>query len=159
MDLGDAVRGQGDLAEAERIYQQSLALFRDLGHTWGIARVLIRLGDLERQQGSTERARTYFSESLTLSAKLADKAWVAANLEGLARLAHVLGRWERVARLFGAAAALRERIGAPLSTAEAASDGELIATVRTRLRESPFIAAWQAGQRLSLEQAVHEALE
>jgi hypothetical protein len=105
------------------------------------------------------QARTYFTGSLTLSAQLADKAWVAANLEGLARLAHLQGRWERVARLFGAAAALRERIGAPLSSAEAASDGEMIARARTRLGELSFIAVWQAGQRLSLEQALYEALE
>ncbi|HEY3228645.1 MAG TPA: tetratricopeptide repeat protein [Roseiflexaceae bacterium] len=159
VDLGDAVRGQGDLVEAERIYQESLALFRDLGHTWGIARVLIKLGDLARQQGSLERARTYFTESLTLSAQLADKLWVAANLEGLARLAHVEGRWERAARLFGAAAGLRTRIGAPLAPAEAAADGEMIATVHARLGESAFIAAWQVGQRLTFEQAVHEALD
>jgi hypothetical protein len=35
----------------------------------------------------------------------------------------------------------------------------MIATARTRLGESAFIAAWQAGRRLSLEQAVQEALE
>jgi predicted ATPase/transcriptional regulator with XRE-family HTH domain len=159
LDLGDALAGQGEVLGAEGSYAECLTLFRDLGHTWGIARVLNRLGELARRQGSTERARTCFTESLTLSVQLVDKAWVAANLEGLARLAHVQGRWERVARLFGAAAGLRERIGAPLSPAEAASDGELIATARTRLGELPFIAAWQAGQRLSLEQAVHEALE
>jgi predicted ATPase/DNA-binding XRE family transcriptional regulator len=158
-DLGDAMRGQGDLPGADGSYVESLALFRDLGHTWGIARVLIRLGDLARQQGSGERARTYFAESLTLSAQLADKVSVAANLEGLARLAHVRGRWERVARLFGAAADLRARIGAPLSPVEAAADDEIIATARTRLGEPAFIAAWQAGQRLTFEQAVHEALD
>jgi predicted ATPase/transcriptional regulator with XRE-family HTH domain len=159
LDLGDALQGQGELLGAEGSYAECLALFRDLGHTWGIARVLIRLGDLARQLGSPERARTCFAESLTLSAQLADKAWVAANLEGLARLAHVQGRWERGARLFGAAAAMRSRIGAPLSPVEAASDREMIATARTRLGESAFIAAWQAGRRLSLEQAVQEALE
>jgi len=159
LDLGDALAGQGEVLGAEGSYAECLALFRELGHTWGIARVLIRLGDLARRQGSTERARTSFTESLTLSAQLADKAGVSANLEGLARLAHVQGRWERGARLFGAAASLRERIGSPLSSAEAASDGEMIATARTQLGESAFIAAWQAGQRLSLEQAVHEALE
>ncbi len=159
VDLGDSVRAQGDLSDAERIYQESLALFRDLEHTWGIARVLIRLGELERQQGRPERARTYFTESLTLSAQIADKVSVAANLEGLARLAHIQGRSEHVARLFGAAAALRERIGAPLSPAEAASDGEIIATARTRLGESAFVAAWQAGQRLTFEQVVQEALD
>jgi tetratricopeptide (TPR) repeat protein len=159
LDLGDALQGQGELLGAEGSYAESLALFRELGHSWGTARVLIRLGEMARRQGSTERARASFTESLTLSAQLADKAWVAANLEGLARLAHGQGGWERVARLFGAAAALRERIGAPLSSEEAASDGEMIATAHTRLGELLFIAAWQAGQRLSLEQAVQEALE
>jgi hypothetical protein len=57
------------------------------------------------------------------------------------------------------AAAVRERIGAPLSSEETASDGEMIATARTGLGETAFIAAWQAGQRLSLEQAVQEGLE
>jgi hypothetical protein len=77
--------------------------------------------------------------------QIADRVWVAANQERLAWLTYVRGRWERVARLFGAAADLHERISAPLSPTETAADGEIIATVRTRLEELAFVAAWQVG--------------
>ena len=82
-----------------------------------------------------------------------------ANLEGLARLAELQKRWERVARLLAAAATIRERIGAPLAAVEATSDSAVLAKARTRLGKSSFMAAWEVGGRLSVEQAVDEALE
>lgn len=73
--------------------------------------------------------------------QIADRVWVAANQEWLARLAYVRERCERVARQYRADADLHERISAPLSPAETAADGEIIATVCTRSEELAFVAA------------------
>jgi hypothetical protein len=69
-----------------------------------------------------------------------------------------LEQLERAARLCGAAAALREAIGAPLSAAERTDFDRTVAAVRAALGEEAFAAVWACGQALPLEQAIAEAL-
>ena len=64
----------------------------------------------------------------------------------------------RSPRLWGAAEATRRLIGAPLPPNERPRYERLVAAVRTQLDEETFAAAWAAGQALSLEQAIAEAL-
>jgi DNA-binding SARP family transcriptional activator len=63
------------------------------------------------------RERLY-QRALDALAHLADYYGIAAGLEALAGVARVGSQPERAARLFGAATALREAIGAPLSPSE-----------------------------------------
>ncbi len=58
----------------------------------------------------------------------------------------------------GAAAALRAAIGAPLTAGREADLERAVAPVRAGCSEAEFRAAWVAGEALSLEQAVAEAL-
>jgi hypothetical protein len=69
------------------------------------------------------------------------------------------GDAERAARLFGAAEALREALGAPLPPVERAHYDRSIATVRAALGEKAFAAAWTAGRAMPLEAAVARATE
>ena len=48
---GDVARDQGDSAAARTLYEQGLAIFRELGDRWGIAGTLADLGSLAREQG------------------------------------------------------------------------------------------------------------
>jgi hypothetical protein len=79
---------------------------------------------------------------------------VAYALEHLAALAKVERQADRAARLYGAAAALRDRIRSPLSPADHAAyyDRDL-AEVRACLGETAFRAAWSAGAALTPEEA------
>jgi hypothetical protein len=70
----------------------------------------------------------------------------------------VAGQGERAARLLGAAAALRETIGAPLPLPERADVEQAVAGARAALGEAEWTAAFAAGRMLSLEQAIAEAL-
>ena len=63
------------------------------------------------------------------------------------------------ARLWGAAAALREEIGAPLPAHERRHYEEAQASARGRLDEAMWAAAWAEGRAMPLEQAVAYALE
>jgi hypothetical protein len=65
---------------------------------------------------------------------------------------------ERAARLFGAAEALHEAIGKPLPPFLRADYDRDVAAVHAQLDDATFDAAWAAGQALSLEQAIAEAL-
>jgi hypothetical protein len=66
---------------------------------------------------------------------------------------------EHAARLFGAAAALRVAIGAPLPPSEHATYDRAVATARSVLGDAAFDIASAAGQSMTLEQATALALD
>jgi hypothetical protein len=84
---------------------------------------------------------------------------MAGCLEGLAAVLCTLGQLERGVRLFGAAAALRAAVGLPQSPAKRATCERDVVSARTAMGDDAFAAAWAAGQELSLEQVIAEALE
>ena len=84
---------------------------------------------------------------------------MAWSLEYLARVAGGLGQPERAARLFGAAEALREAIGAPLPPSGRDDHEREVAAARAHLDEHAFVQALAEGQAMSLEQAIAYALE
>src|SRR5262245_22619179 len=89
---------------------------------------------------------------------MGDKLRIAHCLAGLAGVVRSQGRSMPAARLFGATAALLDASGASLNPiGRAAYDRNLVA-VRASMAEAAFEAAWVAGQALSLEQAIAEAL-
>jgi hypothetical protein len=65
----------------------------------------------------------------------------------------------RAARLFGAAAALREAIGAPRPPAFRSYHERNLTAVRGRLGKEAFKKTWAEGQEMTAEQAVKYALE
>ena len=66
---------------------------------------------------------------------------------------------ERAARLWGAADALREAIGAPLSPFERTELDTHTAAARTALGEEVFAAAWAQGRATPLNEAIEYALD
>ena len=55
---GDVARDQGDSAAARTLYEQGMAIFRELGDRWGIAGTLADLGSLAREQGDYPAAHS-----------------------------------------------------------------------------------------------------
>ena len=84
---------------------------------------------------------------------------MADRLEGFAKLAGTAHRPQRAARLFGAAEALRDRIGTPIPSVEHADYDGAVTLARAQLDSGAFNAAWADGRALSWEQAAAYALE
>jgi tetratricopeptide (TPR) repeat protein len=171
---------QGDYETARSLYEQILAIKRALGNDLGIGNSLHDLGIVAYAQGEYETARSLFEESLAIRRDLGNRLGVAASLEAVAALAcggptnpgrdPGTGTGERsreedraeaarrAARLFGAAEALREVIGAPLPPG--AQEAHRLAVSRTRalLSKEAFTAAWLEGRAMPLDHAITEAL-
>jgi hypothetical protein len=95
--------------------------FRELGDRWGIAGTLADLGTLAREEGDYPTACCLYRESIKLFQELDHKRGIARLLECFAcSAAKVQLEAGRSLRLAGAAAALRQNIGAPLTPAEQA---------------------------------------
>ena len=155
---GDVARDQGDSAAARTLYEQGLAIFRELGDRWGIAGTLADLGSLAREQGNYPTARSLYGESIKNFQELDHKRGIARLLECFACSAAAQLEAERSLRLAGAAAALRQNIGAPLTPAEQAKLEAALEPARQALTNTVGVTAWLEGWALTVEKAIEEAL-
>ncbi len=156
---GDVARDQGNSAAARSLYGQGLAIFRELGDRWGIAGTLADLGNLSREEGDCATANSLYRESIRLFQELEHKRGIARLLECFACCAAAQDNAERSLRWAGAAAALRQNIGAPLTPAEQARLEASLEPARQGLTDTAGAAAWLEGWALSMEKAVGEVLE
>jgi predicted ATPase len=156
--LGDVARREGNSAEASHLYRESANLFRTLGDGWGEARSYSDLGSLACEQGDSKTALSAFRQALMAFQSLGHQRGIAKVLEGLATVAADQGRDERALTLAGAAATLRELVGAPMRPVD-----------RTKLEKalkgvwdanfSSATSAWRTGRRMTLDQSLQYALE
>ena len=154
---GDVARDQGDSAAARVLYEQGLEMFRVLGDRWGIAGTLADLGTLAREGKDCVAAQALYRESLRIFRELDHKRGIARLLECCACSAAAQQLAERSLRLAGAAAALRQNIGAPLTSAEQAKLEALLDPARRALTNASGATAWLEGWNMPLEKAIDEA--
>ncbi len=155
---GDVARDQGDPAAARALYEESLEIFRELGDRWGIAGTLADLGNLASEQGHHAMAQDLYRRSIRIFQELEHKRGIARLLECFACSAAVQLEAERSLRLAGAAAALRQNIGAPLTPAEHAKLEASLHTARQALGSTMGGTAWSEGWALPVEKAIEEVL-
>ncbi len=155
---GDVARDQGDAAAAHSLYEKSLETFRQLGDRWGIAGSLADLGNLARDQGNFNVAHSLYRESMKMFQALDHKRGVARLLECFACSAAAQLASERSLRLAGAAAALRQTLGAPLTPGEQIKLEKGLEPARQALTNAAGATAWLEGWVLPVEKAVEESL-
>jgi hypothetical protein len=89
---------------------------------------------------------------------MGEKEGVARRLEGVATVAGAQGAPALATRLFGAAAAIRDAIGAPLPPTYRSQYDGTTAALRATLGQVAYQAAWAEGWTLPLEQAIAATL-
>ncbi len=154
----DVAREKADFAAARSYCEQSLAAFRQLGDAWGIASTLSDLAGLRFDQGDNVEARRLYVESIRMFQELGHKRGIARALECLGASAAAQSQAEQALHLAGAAAALRQRLGAPLTPSEARKLEKALEFARRTLGNAAGLAAWMEGWAMPVEQAVEEAL-
>jgi predicted ATPase/DNA-binding winged helix-turn-helix (wHTH) protein len=155
---GDVARDRGHAPAARELYGRGLAIFRELGDRWGIAGTLADLGSMAREERDFSAAHSLYRESLKIFQELEHKRGIARLLECFACAAAAQSHSERALRLAGAAAGLRQKIGAPLTPAEKAKLEANLKCTRPGLSETSNTAAWLEGWELPVERAIEEAL-
>jgi non-specific serine/threonine protein kinase len=156
--LGFTVCLLGDQPRASQLLQESVGLARQSGSVGRLAIASIYLGQVAFLQGDLERASAALQEGLRLFREW-DSAWgMAECLEGLAVVAGAQARFERAARLLGAAARLREAIGAPVHPVDRADHERTVAASEAALGAQAYAAAWQAGQTMLIEDVIELAV-
>jgi DNA-binding CsgD family transcriptional regulator/tetratricopeptide (TPR) repeat protein len=157
-NLGHATLAQGDPERATALFEGSMAKHREVGEAQGTAIALINLGHAALAQGGHGRATKLLLESLMLLRELASKQITVEWLEAMAGVAGARGQAQRAARLWGAAQAFREDMGAPLPSDELAMLEPYLTTARSLVEEETWEVAHTEGRAMTHERAIEYAL-
>jgi hypothetical protein len=142
---GEVAFERGAYAEADRLWQESLAGYHDLSRSIGIVTVENFLGQLAMRLGDAAPARARYQASLRHQQGWPALYWAIGSLAGLAAVA-------AASAALGDAAALR------VSVAERAAMERVVRAATALLGARVAGEAWAAGQALTLEEAIAEAL-
>jgi tetratricopeptide (TPR) repeat protein len=157
-DLGQLAMTQGDYKLAAKRFTEELIMCREAGYKFGTSSALQGLGRVAQSQEDFIAARSFYSEAIVLSQEISNSLTVAQNLSAFATLAAAQNKPELAARLVGAAEAQIPSIRFEMSAKERSEYDQAAAAARTALGEDAFAAAWEEGQKMTLDEAVSYAL-
>jgi len=157
--LGEIARGEEKWAEAQRLYEDAVAVWRREGDRYGLSIALANLGAVRLELGDLDAATDCYREALEGSWELDDAVDVSLAVDGLAAVAVARGETERSARLAGIADRLRVQVGYEMEPADEAFRERYLARLRTRLDGAGLEAALDAGRAMTQERAIEYARE
>jgi tetratricopeptide (TPR) repeat protein len=102
---------EADYEGARPLYEQSLALYRQIGDRYGQAKGIINLGALAHSLGQYERARSYYEEGIALCRQLGHRQPLAIALNNLGQVVDHLGQPAEASAILAESVALRREIG------------------------------------------------
>jgi tetratricopeptide (TPR) repeat protein len=114
LGLGSDATGKGDYGAAKQLFQESLALFRELGNQERITQALGDLGYIAWLLGEYGEAEQLYRESLTLSSEVGDQRGIADALNCLALAGGGLEEHEQAKRMWLESLTIFKEISDPL---------------------------------------------
>ena len=154
--LAQLHRLEGNLDAAEPLYEQLLALMRELDDRESIAIALLNLAMVAVERNDGLRARERLIGAMTIAEELGSRTAGQSLLEVGAGLAALGEEWRRAARFYGAAEAHATQTGLHNDPADEAFLRPLIARARGALGEQPFAADEATGRAVGYEPAMAE---
>ncbi len=158
MGMGMDERILGNYGTAKRHLEDGLNIFRLVRNKNFQNVVRSELGHVARQVGDLDQARKIYRETIRVWQDLGNRPAIAHQLECFAFIALVEEEPERALRLFGAAEALRARVGAQMSSHEQIEYDQAVAQLPSLLKEADFNSLWAEGRALTMEQAIELAV-
>jgi predicted ATPase/class 3 adenylate cyclase/DNA-binding CsgD family transcriptional regulator len=146
----EAALAGGDLAAARRWADDAVSTTIGVYLTEALAtRARVAIA-----QGEPERAERDAQDALTCAAEIGANLSAPDILECLGTLAAEAGGHREAARLFGAAEAIRQRMGSVRFKIHDASCEASVPALRNALDDNAFDTAWAEGAGLSTEEAI-----
>jgi non-specific serine/threonine protein kinase len=159
-NLSMCARGQEDFARDTAYCEEALKLFEGKDLDLAEAITLMNFGAAAFASGDYRLAVERWREGVLLTGERGDLRQVADALSGIANVATLWGVSQAALLLFGAADALRERMGIPmLSPLDIAPTERSLASLRQSLGEQAVAAGLREGRALSPRDALAVAAE
>jgi tetratricopeptide (TPR) repeat protein len=111
LSIGSFHRDLGNWDEAERCFQQALAITRKEDNKSDIANSLGMLGDIERNRGNWDEAEKLYRQALALRTELGDRQGMATSWGLLGDIERKRGNWDEAEKLYRQYLALRTELG------------------------------------------------
>ncbi|MFN8496646.1 MAG: adenylate/guanylate cyclase domain-containing protein [Anaerolineae bacterium] len=159
LGLAELAAARGDWTEAETRAQEAKGLYAQIRDPLMVNASHSRLAHVARRAGRLDEAVSIYRHTIVAFEEMGQLPAVAHELECCAFIARAQGDPVRAARLLGAAEALRERVGVRMTGMERVEYDDDVAALRGQLPSAEFDAAWAAGRRMTLDDAVAYALE
>ena len=156
--LGELARVKGDFGTARGYYLECLQTAAMTGERVREAIQYENLGVVAYHQSEPEIAEGHIKRGLSLFRELGTPYGIATALGSLAGPMAALGKPRRAARLLGASDIQLETMGVDQQPADQPEMRLFRDVVRRALSEEEFHAAWEAGQRMTIQEAVSYAL-
>jgi tetratricopeptide (TPR) repeat protein len=150
---------QGDLRQAQTLYQEALRYFRELANADGTAHTLANMSTAAILLGDYAAARSLLAESLQMYRELGYVYHMALSLSRAAGIVAGINQPEHALRLAGAGAAHCARIGVSQSRIFEEVRERIILPARQVLSEERQAVLWAEGQAMTLEQGIVYALD
>jgi predicted ATPase/class 3 adenylate cyclase/DNA-binding CsgD family transcriptional regulator len=148
--IAQVALARGDLIAARRWADDAVSMMRG----WHLAVALTTRARVAIAQGQPEQADRDAHDALSCAVGVGAYLGLSDTLECLADLASGAGSHREASRLFGAADALRQRMGAVRFKIYDAEHDAAVATLRNALGEDDFESAWAEGAELSTDEAI-----
>ena len=136
----------GELDQAGRTFEETIAFLREAGEVWALGIILSDLAALRVIQGRLGEAEACANEALAFCRSLRDRRGVGWCLQSLAMVDTVAGRARRAAWLYGAADALLQSLGATGQVTFSRVQDRYLTLSRDAIGESAFQEAYDAGR-------------
>lgn len=156
--LGDLARCEGRFVQASDYYEESLLSYGEMGMVHELAAAQYGLGHALLHQGNVERAQSLLRTSFETMHALDDHEGVLKCLLGFAALASATGLASDSARWYAAALASEGGESATRWLPDKIEYEHFFRLARARLSDADFAAEQVKGRKLSIEQAIEQAL-
>ena len=158
LHLARVAHARGDLIAARSLGEEGLGLARRLGERSLEGDGLVGCSLLELDLAKVERALDAARSALRVYEETGSRLGMLNALEAVAAAETAVQHLGPGVRLYGAAAALRERLGTPALPPESTGHQERRELARATLGNQRFASEWGRGRALSLEEASALAL-
>ena len=156
--LGFVVIQEDEHEEAVMLLQEAIAIFEELGDQRGVAAAISGLSESYAKQQDLSSAVDTSKRGLRLYHAIGDKSGIADTFVRMAGYATTERQWLHAARLQAAGEMLRKSIGASPTEGGISAYAQMLTESGTLDDPAEFAAAWDAGQAMTIEQAVAYAL-
>ena len=151
-----ARRGERDAAAAR--VQEAMPLLEPLRDRFLVSFMRSRCAHVERHIGCLDEALAIYRDTIVTFHEAGNRPAMAHELECFAFIARAQGDFPRAARLLGAAEALREGVGVPMTGMERIEYDREVAALREQMAPADVDAAWAAGRKMTMDEAIAYAL-
>ncbi|MFL5759124.1 MAG: tetratricopeptide repeat protein [Thermomicrobiales bacterium] len=133
-NLANLLSDLGDQDEAQQLYEQSLAIRRELGDRRGVADTLNNLGLSATQLADYDRAEALLEECIQIRREIGDRTGYVLAVSNLGDLAVATGDFERAWSLHEEALALRQELKNELGVAYSQNNLAVVAACKGDLK-------------------------